>query len=199
MLSPWALISALLAMALVVVALGYVSQRRSDARLRFLLGGGRHTYSESILRMERELSRARRHQRPLSVAVLQIVEFPAAGKRRSLFPSRGSFSHDLIGYLMLGAIVRDALRDYDIIAYQPELNRYAVLLAECSQQQARETLRRIAERAWNTAGMSFRPGVAEFPLHGFVLEDLLKHAETDGLAADFATARPEMARASERV
>ncbi len=193
MISPW-IVTAILAVALAVAVFGYVYQRRVEARLRFLFGGGRHTYSESILQMERELSRARRFERRLSVAVLRIVESPAED---SGIRSWGFSSYGLVRYLMLGASIRGQLREYDIIAYPPELDRYALLLAECTQQQARKTAERIVERAWQLTGVRLQGGVAEFPTHGFVLEDLFTQAHNDASGVGYVATRPGIVRAGE--
>ncbi len=195
-MSAWFIASILLTAALVVVALGFYCQRRTDAKLRALFGGAPHNFNESLGRMGRELSRARRHNRPLSVVVLQITALPAAPVKRHVIPTWNS-ACDLIGYLTLGAMVRRELRDYDVIAYQPELNRYLLLLAECNQQQARATLRRISERVSQSAGVRLETGVAEFPTHGFVLEDLRKHAELQCTADERPLATAGMARVSE--
>ncbi len=145
------------------------------------------TYRESLPELRHEISRARRYMRPLSMMVLRPV-----GPQVVLAPV-GPSSKDGNGHaaadplqenvpltsLLIGAVLRDDLRESDRVFYLANRNCYCILMTESSQQQAQQAAARLNKLLRTRGGVTLRTGVAEFPTHGWTLDELLAAASQD--------------------
>ncbi|MFZ5469967.1 MAG: ATP-binding protein [Myxococcota bacterium] len=95
-----------------------------------------------LLRLDQELSRARRYQRPLAVAVL-TPGAPVGDKLRAF-----------------AAQVRLKLRSSDVVGHLGE-GRLAVLLPESTEEAGRQFLSRLAPEVEEVTGVSFRSQVRD--------------------------------------
>ena len=123
------------------------------------------TLHQALPRLAHELARARRYERPLSIALLA---------------SDDGYAPSLIT-LMLAALVRESVRDTDIVAYAPTLALCLIGLPEAREAGARTAMQRVQALCLERLLMPVRSGVAEFPAAGWTLEEMIKHAESDAM------------------
>jgi hypothetical protein len=134
---------------------------------------------QALPRLGHEVARARRYERPLTIALLA---------------SDDAHAPSLIT-LMLAALVRESVRDTDIVAYAPSLALCIIGLPEARQAGARTAMERVQALCLERLMLPVRSGVAEFPIAGWTLEELIKQAEIDAmrdpaLASGSPSARP---------
>ncbi len=160
------------ALSLAAKSAGIPAFRRPDPRLAF------------------ELGRARRYQRPLAVVVLSLGDDQVQEQVGRLIRAGGNGNGDaflqlitcakpLVSFL-LGSILREALREGDVVSYDAVSDRYAILLTEVNNSQARQAVERLDDLLYKRTFVHFRAGIAEFPSDGLTLEDLVSHAQTAG-------------------
>jgi hypothetical protein len=139
-------------------------------------------FSNSIELLNKELSRARRSNCPLSVIVVE--HHPTESGTKSSHKGDNSESRRIIGrgrdrdmtvFLRYGKSIRDALRDIDIISYAATTNQFIILLPESTKSEAEDALRRIKGIIGMGADQMLAE-VAEFPNDGLILDDLVAHA-----------------------
>jgi GGDEF domain-containing protein len=144
------------------------------------------TYRRSFPNLAHELARARRYQRPLSVVVLSLEGEQLVKPERSLVAGggNGSFSSQSqlrqtsqLVFPLVGPILRDALRESEIVTYDPTTNQYVVLLTESTKAQATQFVQRLTELASKRTLIRLRAGIAEFPVDGLTMEDLVSRAQ----------------------
>jgi hypothetical protein len=123
------------------------------------------TLHQALPRLGHEVARARRFERPFSIALI-ATDDPQA-------PS--------LITLMLAGLVRESLRDSDIVAYAPSLALCLVGLPEARHAGARTAMQRVQALCLERLMMPVRSGVAEFPIAGWTLEELIKQAELDAM------------------
>jgi len=129
-----------------------------------------------------ELARMRRYERSLAVMVLHLDSQPASQqqeKRRAL--QNGAFA-----YWHVAAMLRDLLRNSDIVTSDPSAERFVILLPEANRNQALLAAHRLQTPILATAQMRVRLGVAEFPGDGLIIEELVRAAEEECAKPDKA-------------
>lgn len=124
-----------------------------------------------------ELRRARRYEHCFAVVVLSATA-PAIGGGSS---TPGSAALMPVGftptlYFLLGGVLRNTLRETDILTAAPESLAYALFLAETDRERAAQAVRRLRERFRECAGADLRTGCAEFPRDGLTIDDLVDGA-----------------------
>jgi len=134
-------------------------------------------YMEETL--ERELRRAERNQRPLSVVMLDLDRFKGFND---------TFGHDAGDVVLaeFGRLVRNSVRGADVVCrYGGE--EFVLILPDAT---AEDSLRRVEQLRLATAQLyvkhreqsigapSFSGGIAVFPANGDKVEDLLRAADT---------------------
>jgi GGDEF domain-containing protein len=126
-------------------------------------GGPLPTFHELRPQFERELRRARRYERPLSILVfaLNAVEPIHVAQLRVLH---------------LGALLRDTMRESDLVAFAAESQEFVAVLPETDQVAAEKSARRIHRILLNRMPNALRVAVAAYPQSGFTLEDLVERA-----------------------
>ncbi len=126
-----------------------------------------------------ELRRARRYEHTLALVALHAVEGapePHGGGAAARRDGAGAWERARVLYLLLGYVLRNTLRETDILGAAPESLEYLVLLAETDEPRALAAVERIRERCTESLGASVRSGLAVFPADGFTVEDLLARA-----------------------
>jgi diguanylate cyclase (GGDEF)-like protein len=123
--------------------------------------------------LQQEIGRSERKGTPLSTLLLDIDDFAAAND------ALGKAAADR-ALLDLGALIKGAVRDYDMVA-RCASDEFAVALPETGCDDACDTAERIrksiAEREI-LGGLSIRVsvGVATYPEHGLTADDLMSSA-----------------------
>jgi hypothetical protein len=121
-------------------------------------------YRDGLPNMRLELQRARRYERPLSMLAVGLSGGDAPIRK------------ELADFLLLGIVLRDALRETDLMSYSVEHQLYAVLLTETTRAGALEAAVRFGGIARRRAELRVRCGASEFPQNGLSVDDLFAHA-----------------------
>lgn len=127
------------------------------------------SYREALPKIRRELSRARRAARPVSVAVV----FPSMASSGANASARnGAIPVDPL--LVCADLCRRTLREIDITALDLRQKRIIIVLPESSRSQAEQAIARLFTIISSTVLMSDpNYGIAEFPVDGLIAEDLI--------------------------
>jgi hypothetical protein len=112
---------------------------------------------------------------------LARAENPASGAHGT---QAASLPPDVISRVLLNAafatyVLRDTAREIDIVAYDPETNRYVIALLETGREQGVGFIRRLKERAQQRMQLQVAAGVADYPEHGFTVDDLVSRARAE--------------------
>lgn len=159
-----------------------------DLRLRYL-----PTYEEVQPGMEFELRRARRYERPLVVIVLAAIHTPGGGSsdtkggKGRLNGNRADSGPDSsdsdawfasqVSSVLLSEILHVAIREVDIVGYEPRSDRYIVCLPESDTGGAEHVVERIERLLVDRAVRNVRVGKAAFPRDALTLDDLVAYAD----------------------
>ena len=162
---------------------------QSDVSL-VLAGAGVPTFRQHLPRMSAELDRARRYQRVLTMAVFSIERTLTSGGGDLAAPT--SNSADALwaahvepvptaadGFLpiMLACVLREAMRETDIVTYASTQSRCIVAMPEVDTEEARRAVRRLHDLATRRLTSPVRAGIAIFPHDGVTLGELLRCAD----------------------
>ncbi len=132
---------------------------------------GLPTYRKWLDVLHRELNRARRYHHPLAVVVTRLTDSGSLGdvsRERASASRRRQLATMRAGFLM-----RELLRDTDVVTYDPADNRFVLLLTETDPAQARAAMARLDAIVLERAGARLRSGIAMFPADGLITEDLV--------------------------
>jgi hypothetical protein len=141
-------------------------------------------YRQTVPRLEAELRRARRYERPLSMLVLGAEPI-----RRKVHLSWGGEAAvpvtaevEPVLFAFLGGFLRSSLRETDLLASVPESLRYVAFLPEVDGDGAEEAAGRLRADFFELASVHLRAGIAEFPRDGFTIADLFQNASGESNA-----------------
>jgi GGDEF domain-containing protein len=125
----------------------------------------------------RELRRARRYQRPLSLLSIAIGDgTPRAANDRLLEElQRESLERYALG--QLARLLAERTKDSDLITRRNE--HFVALLPETRREAAEEIARRLATEAAEKLGLTLHVGLSSFPDEEVTFEKLLERAEGD--------------------
>lgn len=135
-------------------------------------------YRKALPGLNRELSRARRFQRPLTVLVIRPlpgVALPGSPSGNGV-PTAKPLNQ--LDFLLTGTILRDSIREIDMLVYDGLQHQYIILLPETTREGARHTVNRLLEMGGDRVRGKTTIGIAEFPADGLIIEDLLQNAGT---------------------
>ena len=124
-------------------------------------------FSEGYFRvaLDARVSAARRHLRPVSVVMLDVVEGLAGGDPQ---PAAAAF---------VGERIRGTVRDADTACRMAD-GRYALVLEDTPENGAIWTVERVRRRiAQDDDSLTLWAGVACYPAHAFTPESVLDQAE----------------------
>lgn len=141
-----------------------------------------------------EMSRARRHERPLTVTVLT---FDPRAVHASLHEIVRDVQQRMMHRYIMSGLARVAAqttRRGDIVVQDPAANRVIVLSPESTPGQLDALTNRLQESAYHSLGVPIRLGSAGFPASALTFDDLVAHASGDA-DADTAIELSGLARA----
>jgi hypothetical protein len=134
------------------------------------------TYRELQPQLVVELRRARRYEHPLGVVILGL-HAPTRDPARSNGHAPGSrMETSPAAYGLLGAYLRNTLRETDILTGVPESLAFAAFLPGIDRQGAEQALCRLREGFQGCAGFDLSGGGAAFPADGLTIEDVIESA-----------------------
>jgi hypothetical protein len=170
------------------ISLMYLWQKRRNKKpsryieSAFLDAASIPSFRSSIEHLNKELSRARRSHSPLSIIVIEhhptesgINSSRQGDNSESLRIINRGRERDITDFLLCGKVIRDVLRDIDIISYAAVNNQFIIVLPGSTKSEAVDALRRIKGIIGMGADQILAE-VAEFPNDGLILEDLVAHA-----------------------
>ena len=131
------------------------------------------SYRQMIPVLAAELRRSRRYERPLSVLVLNHGKMTSGDPRGE--DESALHSSNLV-FFLLGSLLRDTMRESDIITYAAEDHLYALFLPESDEAGARQAVDRIRRFFFDRAKVHLRVGLAEFPRDGLIVQDVFDRA-----------------------
>jgi hypothetical protein len=140
------------------------------------------TLREVLPRLSTELDRARRHSRPLSVAIVGLdpvatdVSHARAGDGSTVHGQTGLFPLLLA---LLAPSLREALRQTDIVSYTTIDAQSLIALPETTADGASRTITRLLQLSAIQVLCPLRIGLAAFPDNGWTLEDIIVRAEEE--------------------
>jgi hypothetical protein len=154
-------------------------RRAPRAEEEALALGGIPTYRSAGPVFRRELERVRRYERSLAIVVAKLDDghvkhslATAASEQSDLVVAAGRqvlFAH-------VGQILRDLLRELDVVTCDLANRRYVILLPELGRSEADSAVRRLEGLIVEATGARIRAGVAEFGTDGLLIEDLVNVA-----------------------
>jgi len=138
-------------------------------------------YRQSLPQLRKEISRARRYQRPLAIVVIQInPTFSREHKGRvnedSVVHANQARELQPLEFVLCGSIFRDALRDSDITTYDGVKKQFVIFLPECTQKDTMHIVERLRNVVGKNIADNLSTGIVEFPDDGLIIEDLVNRA-----------------------
>ena len=124
--------------------------------------------------MYRELKRARRYQRPLSVLALQVDQ---QGLAMTVPPLVQKVQQGMINELTLANIARvldRELHDFNVIALRDD--HFIIVLPELPIEETSSLSQRLGKAVQDEIGVKLRIGAANFPTHAETFESLIEQA-----------------------
>lgn len=137
-----------------------------------------------LISVEQRISAARRHLRPVAVALIDVVVDPAADPTEPASPQ------------LVTAALAETLRDADTACRLSD-GRFAIILEDTPENGAIWTIERMRRRLSETLDRStLWAGLSCYPAHGFDTDEILAQAEVALVAArDWPQDRIEVAEA----
>jgi GGDEF domain-containing protein len=131
-------------------------------------------FSISQGEMYREVQRARRHNRPLSLLALKVEDdISDVALERMLKEVQQEMIDQLLAVRVAG-VLNDELHDYDIIAQQN--GHFLIMLPEVEKQVLPSIVTRLRHAVSERTGIEIRVGAATFPDKAVTFESLVEQA-----------------------
>ena len=136
-------------------------------------------YDKVQERIRDEMGRARRHQRPISVAMIELdpSTFEAA-LHQAVRDAQAAMIERYVE-VRLGVFLSKQVRGADVVAHRPEGGRFLLLAPETPSDQTSEMLKRLAREVEDQMGIRFRYSIADFPNGALTSEELLRKVAED--------------------
>jgi hypothetical protein len=187
-LPPW--VAGLVVTAALAGSAILLRRWRKNAADRALGPGPAHwpadipTYRSALPLLSAEIARVRRNERSLAVLVLEAVNGQPSDSKNGLLFDGGNghasarLSRQPMAFVaaLMGAIVREALRECDIVTYDAIANHYVILLPDSDEEKARQAARRLGDLIISRVEVGIKVGIAVFPRDGLLLQALVKRA-----------------------
>jgi len=164
------------------------------------------TYHHSRPLHPDQFAHARRYHRPLSVVVMSIESdpslmfVPGTGVQESKgngnghgSPVKGWMQPRAVVFPLVGYILRDALRESDVLSSHAAANQYVIFLVESNRSQAMLAVQRLKNLTYKLAQVHLQAGIAEFPADGLTVEDLVAAAQAASRLRPATDSAPELA------
>lgn len=153
-----------------------------------LARAGVATFRQALPRLRAELDRARRYNRPLTLALLGDARIsPGAPQAPLLYDANarraGTVAHatplapgsPLIP-AVIASLLREMTREVDIVTYAATLGRCMVAMPEATEVQGRQAMTRVGEMCARRLMVPVQARLASFPQDGWTLEELIRRA-----------------------
>jgi len=147
-------------------------------------------YDQMQDRIRTELGRARRHQHPMSLAVIEVDPVTSeAALHRAVRDAQAAFVKRYV-QVQLGVFLTKNTRDTDAIAHAED-GMFLLLAPETPGEHTENLLARLSHQVEENLGLRFRYNVADFPKTALTSEELI-HKATEKLhqEAEASTERP---------
>lgn len=134
-----------------------------------------HDLSRSTERIDVELTRSRRHQRPLTVLVIEpekVSDDPKQDAYKSL-------RQDLLQHFVdarLGQLIAERARQTDMILRDRD-GKFIIICAETDEENSSILAERIQKAAQESLNAAVRFGTAVFPKQALTFEELVQQAK----------------------
>jgi hypothetical protein len=180
-----------------LIFIGFLWSRRRKLKKNMLTlasiteAAGIPPYRSSQPALRKEIARVRRYQHSLAVVVVCLREstLNENGKlTKAVIGDNGAganTNHSLsqVEFLLCGNILRDALREVDLIAYDGANNQFVILLPESNKVEAERAVQRLNKIIGKRISSQLAYGISEFPDEGLIVEDLVEKA-IEALSSD---------------
>lgn len=133
-------------------------------------------YRTGLPEFAKEISRARRYRRTLSVLVVKLEHVIQVLPGGPAVTGLDEVQDVKTALVRLAYMLRDNVREIDITAYDLTHDQFVLMLPETNRVQALETHRRLEDVILRQTGARVRCGVAEFQSDGLIVEDLVQSA-----------------------
>jgi len=136
-------------------------------------------YADVSERIHAEMSRARRHQHPISVAMIELDSrtFKAALHQAVRDAQAAMISRYV--QVRFGLFLTKNVRGTDAIAHYNERGRFLLVTPESPAAQTEAMLARLARQVEEQMGIRFRYSIADFPSGALTSEELLRKVAED--------------------
>jgi hypothetical protein len=155
----------------------HVDSRLPQEMAFLLAGAGVPTYRQALPQMAAELARARRYGRPLSIVLVSSGGPQAADGAPAALAGWGGQPASPLGPVVLASLLREVMREEDLISYAAARQRCLVMMPEVALEDAQQAVERVTAICAHRFGLSVRAGIAAYPVDGWTLEDLITRAE----------------------
>jgi GGDEF domain-containing protein len=146
----------------------HLSRRRNLQAVETILENAQIPYFKlGLPELEKEVARSRRFNRVFSLIVICIND--SAGKINQQ-------SINLIDFVMLGPIIRKALRSTDLIMYDKDNFRFIIMLPETDYVQSTQMVERFKQLLGNELFTQIKFQSVTFPKDGLIVDDLIAKA-----------------------
>jgi GGDEF domain-containing protein len=151
------------------------------------------SYEKVQERIHAEMGRARRHQRPISVAMIELDPSTFDATLHQAVRDAQAAMIERYVQVRLGVFLSKHVRGTDVVAHQPEGGRFLLLAPETPAEQTSGMLKRLSREVEDQMGIRFRYSIADFPNAALTSEELLRKVSEDlqrsGVAPDAGAAR----------
>jgi len=146
------------------------------------------SYDKVQERIHAEMGRARRHQRPISVAMIEVDPSTYEAALHQAVRDAQAAMIERYVQVRLGVFLSKQVRGTDVVAHRPEGGRFLLLAPETPSDQTNGMLKRLAREVEDQMGIRFRYSIADFPNGALTSEELLRKVaedlQRDGAALD---------------
>ncbi len=153
-----------------------------------LARAGVATFRQALPRLRAELDRARRYNRPLTMALICDARVPAGPQQTSTLYDASARRVSGATHMaplapgsplipaVIASLLREMTRDVDIVTYAPTLGRCMVAMPEATEAQGRQAMTRVGEMCARRLMVPVQARLASFPRDGWTLEELVRRA-----------------------
>lgn len=103
-----------------------------------------------------------------------------------------------IEYLLCGRILRDSLREVDLLVYDGVKNQFIIFLPESNRVDSEKAVHRLSEILGKRISNQLYYGISEFPTDGLIEEDLIERS-VESATKSLSSAYNSYANASNRL
>lgn len=128
-------------------------------------------------RIQVEMTRSRRHHRPLSVILFKPEDMSSKGKQESYELMRDDMMKHFVA-ARIGQIMTNELRQTDLILRDPD-GYFVIMCAETTRDSAVLLAQRIQSAVSSNIGASAQWSIASFPEEALTFDELLNQAKVN--------------------